>query len=156
MSRPLAIFRSARSNEDVEICEAGGIWGKDVYETGRILAETMIGIKGCSGGCACACKSIHEVQEGKHKGAWYGGVYPSIPFAIERRFQLEDYGEACLLMGLLNSLGLCVATSLSMIPLVTILYERGVYPRRIWEVWRQKQETWTTPIQPVIALKIII
>ena len=32
-----------------------------------IVKDTMIGLRGCSGGM-CACKSIHEVKEGKYKG----------------------------------------------------------------------------------------
>jgi len=92
--------------------------------TGRLMTETMVGIKGCSGGM-CACKSIHEVKEGKHKGARFGGSFPAVPSMIQMQLQLSDYGEAFALLGRMNSYGLCVSTSLNMISFVTQQYAHG-------------------------------
>jgi len=93
--------------------------------TGTLLTELMVGIRGCSGGM-CACKSIHEVKEGKYMGARFGGSFPSLPSALQMQLQLKDYGEAFTLLGKMNSYGLCVSTTLNMMWFVTQQYERGV------------------------------
>jgi len=93
--------------------------------TGTLLTELMVGIRGCSGGM-CACKSIHEVKEGKYMGARFGGTFPSLPSALQMQLQLKDYGEAFTLLGKMNSYGLCVSTTLNMMWFVTQQYERGV------------------------------
>jgi aldehyde:ferredoxin oxidoreductase len=92
--------------------------------TGTLLTELMVGIKGCSGGM-CACKSIHEVKEGRYRGAQFGGSFPSLPSMLQMQLQLKDYGEAFTLLGRMNSYGLCVSTTLNMMWLVTHQYERG-------------------------------
>jgi len=96
----------------------------------KLLKETMVGSrKGCSGG-ECTCKTIHEVKEGKYKGAWWGASYYGFPSAIQAKLQLKDYfesyGEAFTLIGKMNSYGLCLVTSTNMMWFVTKLYERGV------------------------------
>ena len=93
--------------------------------TGTLLTELMVGIRGCSGGM-CACKSIHEVKEGKYRGARFGGSFPSLPSMLQMQLQLNDYGEAFTLLGRMNSYGLCVSTTLNMMWFVTQQYERGV------------------------------
>jgi len=93
--------------------------------TGTLLTELMVGIKGCSGGM-CACKSIHEVKEGKYRGARFGGSFPSLPSMLQMQLQLNDYGEAFTLLERMNSYGLCVSTTLNMMWLVTQQYERSV------------------------------
>ncbi|MFC1916572.1 aldehyde ferredoxin oxidoreductase N-terminal domain-containing protein [Chloroflexota bacterium] len=97
--------------------------------TGKLLTETMVGIKGCSGGM-CACKSIHEVKEGKYKGAWFGGCFPAFPSIVQTQLQLpsyfENYGEAFKLIEVIDSYGLCLVTSINMMWFVTKLHERGV------------------------------
>lgn len=96
--------------------------------TGALLRESMVGIEGCSGGM-CACKSIHEIKGGEHKGAWFGGSFLGwLPF-IQRRLQLEDFTEALMLLGKANSYGLCVVTTVNMMRFVTQQYERGVSSR---------------------------
>jgi len=97
-------------------------------KTGTLLTELMVGIRGCSGGM-CACKSIHEIQEGKYKGVWFGGSFPALPSMLQMQLQLKDYGEAFTLLGRMNSYGLCVSTTLNMLWFVTQQYERGVLSR---------------------------
>jgi aldehyde:ferredoxin oxidoreductase len=96
--------------------------------TGRMLTETMVGMKGCSGGL-CACKSIHEVKDGPYKGAWFGGSFAGIPVLIQMTLGIEDYGAAFTLLQRMNSDGLCVSTTINMMSFVTRLYERGVLSR---------------------------
>jgi len=93
--------------------------------TGTLLTELMVSIEGCSGGM-CACKSVHEVKEGEHKGAWFGGSFPAMPSLIQLQLQVKDVGEAFTLLGRMNSCGLCVSTGMNMLWFVTKMYERGV------------------------------
>lgn len=97
--------------------------------TGTLLTELMVSIRGCSGGI-CACKSIHEVKEGKYRGARFGGSFPSLPSMLQMQLQLNDYGEAFTLLGRMNSYGLCVSTTLNMMWLVTQQYEQSVLSKK--------------------------
>lgn len=100
---------------------------------GQLLAHTMTGIRGCSGG-GCACKTIHEVKTGKYKGTSFGGSFPNLPRRFQTQFQLKDYlnnyGEAFTLVGTMNSYGLCSTTSRNMILFITDLYERGLLSQK--------------------------
>jgi len=93
--------------------------------TGKMLTETMVGIKGCGGGM-CSCKSVHEVKNGQYKGAWFGGSFAGMPSIIQMTLQIEDYRAAFALLERMNRDGLCLNTSMNMLAFVTRLYERGV------------------------------
>ncbi len=98
-------------------------------KTGTLLAQLMVGIKACSGGM-CACKSIHEVKEGIYRGVRFGGTFPALPSMLQMQLQLKDYAEAFMLLGKMNSYGLCVSTTLNMMSFVTQQYKRGVLSRK--------------------------
>lgn len=93
---------------------------------GEILMDTLKGVRGCSGGMCCACKTIHELREGKYKGLWYGASYRTAPFRIQMRLKLEDHEDGFKLIELLNKHGLCRITTANMLWFLTKLYERGV------------------------------
>lgn len=90
------------------------------------VSESMVTLSGCSGGM-CACKSVHEVKEGKHTGARFGGSFPLMPLQLMDTFKFKDMGEACVLLNVINDSGLCFQTvGLTMIPFVNRMYERGL------------------------------
>ncbi len=95
---------------------------------GKLLKETMKGFKACSG-CISACKSVHQVREGKYKGEWFGGSFPALPSMIHMQLQLgdyfADYGDSFTILGKMNSSGLCVSTTLNMMSFVTKLCKAG-------------------------------
>ena len=97
--------------------------------TGRIMSNTVVSIEGCSGGL-CACKSVHEVKDGKYKGAWFGGVYPAFPVLVQMELGIkglpEDYGPGFKFVELTNRYGLCVNTTMNILRFVTSLYQRGI------------------------------
>lgn len=97
--------------------------------TGKILSETLTGFRGCSGGL-CACKSIHEVKDEPHKGAWFGGTFAAMPSIIQMTLHIDDYRAAFELLGKMNSEGICLSTSMNMMALVTKLYERGLLSKK--------------------------
>jgi len=92
---------------------------------GRLYMDTMVDCKGCCGGID-ACKSVHVVKEGKHKGEVYGGTFFAFARDVMERFQLKDYGEAFALLGRMNRHGLCILTATRMMWFVFRLYERGI------------------------------
>jgi aldehyde:ferredoxin oxidoreductase len=96
---------------------------------GQIASETMVGrARGCGG--LCACKTVHEIKEGKLKGAWWGGAgYDCFDLFVQPLLQIEDYREAFRIIQIMNSSGLCMNTSLNMMRFVSELFERGVISR---------------------------
>lgn len=98
---------------------------------GRLATETTVSMRGCSGG-GCSCKSIYQVPEGKYKGAWFGAVFSYAPVLFHQQLQLEgdpfeNYcGGAFKLLGMMNTNGLCIITTLWMMKLISRLYESGI------------------------------
>jgi len=100
---------------------------------GKLLVDTMVDVKGCSGGL-CVCKTVHEVKNGKYKGLRFGGSFPNLPRRFQTQFKLKDYfqnyGEAFALVGAMNRYGICSTTCLNMISFVVSLCERGVISKK--------------------------
>jgi len=96
---------------------------------GKLMQDTLVGLEGCSGGM-CACKSIHEVKNGKYKGTRFGGAFPSFAAIVHMELGIEGYpdnhGPGFRFVDLANKYGLCVYTAIRMVRFVTTLYKRGV------------------------------
>lgn len=93
---------------------------------GEILTDTLIGVRGCSGGMCCACKTIHELKEGEYEGSWWGASFRTAPFRAQMRLQLKNHEEGFKLIELMNKHGLCRITVTNMLWFLTKLYERDV------------------------------
>ena len=98
--------------------------------TDELLNETRIGSRGCTGWGGCACKSIHEVKDGKYKGEWFASHYPIVAIYFTYELQLKDFAEGFKLMKLLDSYGLCMLTTVRMMVFISQLYENGVLSKK--------------------------
>ncbi|MBI4284592.1 MAG: hypothetical protein HY670_01660 [Chloroflexi bacterium] len=96
---------------------------------GTIFRDTMIGAKACCDGID-ACKSIHEIKEGQHKGELFGGIFFPEAREVITRLGVKDHWESYKLLGELNRLGLCELTVTRMMRFVTALYQRGIITKK--------------------------
>jgi aldehyde:ferredoxin oxidoreductase len=94
------------------------------WELKGLFGETMVDMKGCAG-CISPCKSIHEVKEGRFKGAKIRGIYFGVAPAFGLVLGLEN-DEMFKLIDFIVGNGLDLITTIRMIYFVTRLYERGI------------------------------
>ena len=93
---------------------------------GEILANTLVGERGCNGAMCCACKTIHSLENGKDETLWWGGSFRTAPFQLQTRLKLKDYEEGFKLIEVINKNGLCRKTTANMLWFLVNLYERGI------------------------------
>ncbi len=93
---------------------------------GEILNETLVGVRGCSGGMNCACKTIHALKSGNYKGTWFGGSFRTAAFRAQYRLKLDNYQDGFRLIEIMNKHGLCRITAMNMMWFLVNLTERGI------------------------------
>ena len=120
---------------------------------GKIFSDTMITAKGCSGGID-ACKSIHEIKDGKYQGELFGGIFFPEAREVMGRLKLKDHNEAFKLLGEMNRYGLCELTTTRMMRFVTKLYERGIISKK--DTGGLALDKWDLDTYLELAEKIVI
>ncbi len=125
--KPLGDFSDLEWNLMVKENMNPGVWSKAKWDAlyGEAKYKPIKQNLFCTS-CWIGCGDSLEIQEGPFEGASSGtGLYLWVAI-MGQKLELEEQGSAVQLFGYMNRLGLCAATTSSMIDWITRRFDQGV------------------------------
>ncbi len=125
--KPLGDFSDLEWNAMVKQNMNPGVWSKAQWDAlyGEEKYKPIKKNVPCTS-CWIACGDSLSIREGPFEGAGsQTGLYLWVPI-VGQKLELEDQRAAVKLFGLMNRLGLCTATTSSLIDWITRRFEQGV------------------------------
>lgn len=127
-------------NDQVKICDADALWGKDVEKTYQILRESVqmpagiisIGQAGenriACVSCPIGCKEVVQIQDGKFKG-FTAGSSSAMNLFTPMAYGFEDYREVVKCTAILDRYGLDMFEFFGIVNFAKTLCDNGIIPK---------------------------